>query len=121
MTSVSTTRSSTTARSPGPCGRYSRTESTPRTVSFTGALSDTWTIQDFSPLGYIPNGVRLTAYGGAASDLPADVFDHQLRAIAEGWLKVSVAKVYQGLESVREAQSDLEAGVTPGKYVVVPG
>lgn len=49
------------------------------------------------------------------------MFDHQLRAIAEGWLKVSVAKVYQGLESVREAQSDLEAGVAPGKYVVVPG
>ncbi len=54
------------------------------TVCFTGALSDTSTIRDFSPLGHIPNGVRLTAYGGAASDLPADVFDHQLRAIAEG-------------------------------------
>jgi NADPH2:quinone reductase len=89
------------------------------TVCFTGALSDTWTIPDFSPLGFIPNGVRLTAYGGAASDLPADVFDHQLRAIAEGRLKASVAKVYQGLESVREAQTDLEAGVTPGKHVVV--
>ncbi|MFI1358395.1 zinc-binding dehydrogenase [Streptomyces sp. NPDC020898] len=91
------------------------------TVCFTGALSDAWTIRDFSPLGHIPNGVRLTAYGGAASDLPADVFDHQLRAIAEGCLKVSVAKVYQGLESVGEAQTDLEAGVTPGKYVVVLG
>ncbi len=89
------------------------------TVCFTGALSDTWTIQDFSPLGYLPNGVRLTAYGGAASDLPADVFDHQLRDIAEGRLKVGVAKVYQGLESVREAHTDLEAGVTPGKHVVV--
>ncbi len=36
-------------------------------------------------------------------------------------MKVSVAKVYQGLESVREAQTDLEAGGTPGKYVVVLG
>ncbi|MEU4345313.1 zinc-binding dehydrogenase [Nocardia sp. NPDC023852] len=89
------------------------------TVCFTGALSDTWTIQDFSPLGYIPNGVRLTAYGGAATDLPAEAFQRQLQAIAEGRLKVTIAKTYRGLESVREAQTSLESGAVPGKHVVV--
>lgn len=89
------------------------------TVCFTGALSDDWTVADFSPLGYIPFGVRLTAYGGGATDLPAEVFDRQLRAIAAGRLKISVAKVYQGLERVRDAQADLEARAEPGKYVVV--
>ncbi|WP_454622005.1 zinc-binding dehydrogenase [Bradyrhizobium cenepequi] len=89
------------------------------TVCFTGALSDEWVIPDFSPLGYIPFGVRLTAYGGEATDLPSDVFSRQLQAIAEGRLKVSVAKVYYGLEQIRDAQADLEAGTTPGKYVVV--
>ncbi|MEU0163007.1 zinc-binding dehydrogenase [Streptomyces sp. NPDC006261] len=89
------------------------------TLCFTGALADQWTIPDFSPLGFIPNGVRLTAYGGAATDLSADVLDHQLRAIADGRLKVSVAKIYHGLESVREAQADLESGAYPGKHVVV--
>jgi NADPH:quinone reductase-like Zn-dependent oxidoreductase len=89
------------------------------TVCFTGALSDTWTLKDFSPLGYIPNGVRLTAYGGAATDLPAEAFQHQLQAIADGRLKVSIAKIYHGLESVREAHTDLESGTTPGKHVVV--
>ena len=88
------------------------------TACFTGALGDHWTIPEFDPFS-IPFGVRLTSYGGRANDLPADVFDRQLRAIAEQRLKVSIANVYHGLESVRDAQSDLEAGKTPGKHVVV--
>ncbi|MFB6845280.1 alcohol dehydrogenase catalytic domain-containing protein [Streptomyces sp. NPDC056373] len=88
------------------------------TVCFTGALAGQWTIPDFSPF-MIPGGVRLTSYDGAATDLPADVLAHQLQAIAEGRLNVPVAKVYHGLEQVRDAQADLESGTTPGKHVVV--
>lgn len=69
----------------------------------------------------IPNGVRLTSYGGQAVDLPADVFAGQLQAIAEGCLKAPVGKVYDGLEQVRDAQADVESGTTPGKHVVVLG
>lgn len=89
------------------------------TTCFTGALGDQWTMPVFDPFSLIPFGVRLTCYGGKATDLPADVFNCQLEAIAAGQMKVSVAKVYQGLEGVRDAQSDLEAGSTPGKHVVV--
>ncbi|MEV5721331.1 zinc-binding dehydrogenase [Amycolatopsis mediterranei] len=88
------------------------------TVCFTGALAGQWTIPDFSPF-LIPGGVRLTSYGGQATDLPADVFAHQLQAIAEGRLTVPVAKVYRGLERIRDAQADVESGTTPGKHVVV--
>lgn len=88
------------------------------TACFTGALSDEWTIPDFSPLA-IPSGVRLTSYSGTADDLPAGVFDQQLNAVASGRLKVAIAKVYHGLDQVREAQSDLESGTRPGKHVVV--
>ncbi|MET8079060.1 zinc-binding dehydrogenase [Streptomyces sp. NPDC005303] len=88
------------------------------TVCFTGALAGQWTIPDFSPF-MIPGGVRLTSYAGEAADLPADVLAHQLQTIAEGRLKVPVAKVYHGLEQVRDAQADLESGTTPGKHVVV--
>jgi NADPH:quinone reductase-like Zn-dependent oxidoreductase len=88
------------------------------TVCFTGALAGQWTIPDFTPF-MIPSGVRLTSYAGEAADLPADVFAHQLQAIAEGRLKVPVAKVYHGLEQVRDAQADVESGTTPGKHVVV--
>ncbi|MER6291215.1 alcohol dehydrogenase catalytic domain-containing protein [Streptomyces sviceus] len=88
------------------------------TVCFTGALAGQWTIADFSPF-MIPGGVRLTSYAGEAADLPADVLAHQLQAIAEGRLNVPVAKVYHGLEQIRDAQADLESGSTPGKHVVV--
>ncbi|MFD4034432.1 alcohol dehydrogenase catalytic domain-containing protein [Streptomyces sp. NPDC058637] len=88
------------------------------TVCFTGALAGQWTIPDFSPF-MIPSGVRLTAYAGEATDLPAEVFQRQLQAIAAGRLTVSVAKVYHGLEQVRAAQADVETGTTPGKHVVL--
>ncbi|WP_435857485.1 alcohol dehydrogenase catalytic domain-containing protein [Streptomyces olindensis] len=88
------------------------------TVCFTGALAGQWTIPDFTPF-MIPGGVRLTAYAGEAGDLPAEVFRHQLRAIADGRLTAPVAKVHHGLEQVRAAQADVEAGTTPGKHVVL--
>jgi NADPH2:quinone reductase len=87
-------------------------------VCFTGALAGQWTIPGFTPF-MIPNGVRLTSYAGQAADLPAEAFAGQLRAIAEGRLQVPVAKVYHGLEQVRDAQADLESAATPGKHVVV--
>ncbi|MET7738088.1 zinc-binding dehydrogenase, partial [Streptomyces sp. NPDC005402] len=64
-------------------------------------------------------GVRLTSYVGEAADFPADVLAHQLQTIAEGRLNVPVAKVYHGLEQVRDAQADLVSRGTPGKHVVV--
>ncbi|MFJ3616763.1 alcohol dehydrogenase catalytic domain-containing protein [Streptomyces iakyrus] len=88
------------------------------TVCFTGALAGQWTIPDFTPF-MIPNGVRLTSYAGEATDLPAQVFQQQLHAIAAGRLKAPVAKVHHGLEQVRAAQADVEAGTTPGKHVVL--
>ena len=39
-------------------------------VCFTGMLSNQWTVRDFYPIEYLPRGVRLTAYGGGAADLP---------------------------------------------------
>jgi NADPH:quinone reductase-like Zn-dependent oxidoreductase len=88
------------------------------TVCFTGALAGQWTISDFTPF-MIPNGVRLTSYAGEATDLPAQVFQQQLQAIAAGRLKAPVAKVHHGLEQVRDAQAAVEAGTTPGKHVVL--
>jgi NADPH:quinone reductase-like Zn-dependent oxidoreductase len=89
-------------------------------VCFTGALAGQWTIPDFTPF-MIPNGVRLTAYGGAATDLPAPVFQQQLQAIADGRLTAPVGHVYHGLEQVHAAQADIETGTTPGKHVVLLG
>ncbi|MGC9382244.1 alcohol dehydrogenase catalytic domain-containing protein [Streptomyces sp. MH13] len=90
------------------------------TVCFTGALAGEWTIPHFTPF-MIPGGVRLTSYGGEARDLPAEVFQRQLDAIAAGHIKPPIAGVHHGLEQVRAAQADVESGTTPGKPVVVLG
>jgi NADPH2:quinone reductase len=59
-------------------------------VCFTGMLSNQWTVADFYPIEYIPSGVRLTAYGGDAADLPAEVLQSYLDAVAAGRLTVPI-------------------------------
>lgn len=88
------------------------------TVCFTGMLSDQWTIEEFYPLDWLPNGVRLTAYGGEAADLPAEVLQQFLDAVAEGRARVPLGRVYR-LDDIAQAHADMEAGVVGGKGVVV--
>jgi NADPH:quinone reductase-like Zn-dependent oxidoreductase len=88
------------------------------TVCFTGMLSDQWTVPDFSPIDFIPNGVRLTAYSGEAEDLPPVVLEEFLDVIASGEVRVPIGKVY-ALEDIVDAQQDMEDGSVAGKLVVV--
>ena len=87
-------------------------------VCFTGMLSDQWTVRDFYPIEYLPRGVRLTAYGGDATDLPAEVLQDFLDAVAAGEAHVPIHRVYR-LEDVAEAHADMEAGRAAGKLVVL--
>lgn len=87
-------------------------------VCFTGMLSDQWTIPDFYPMDYLPNGVRLTAYSGGAEDLPASVLQGFLDDVVAGRADVPIGKVY-GFEDIVEAHADMEAGQLIGKGVVV--
>lgn len=88
------------------------------TVCFTGLLSNQWTVKDFYPIDYLPAGVRLTAYGGAASDLPREALQRVLNAVADGTLPIAVHHVYDGLEQVPQAHSDMENNTATGKLVV---
>jgi NADPH2:quinone reductase len=88
-------------------------------VCFTGMLSDEWTIHDFYPMDWLPNGVRLTAYSGEAADLPADALQGFLDQVAAGAARVPVGRVYR-LDQVVQAHRDLEAGAVDGKAVVLP-
>ncbi|MBT2396660.1 zinc-binding dehydrogenase [Streptomyces sp. ISL-100] len=87
------------------------------TVCFTGMLSNEWTVPDFYPIGYLPNGVRLTGYGGESADLPAAVLQDCLDKIADGRLALGVPQVYR-LEDIREAHADMEHNRSVGKLVV---
>ncbi|MGM1065139.1 zinc-binding alcohol dehydrogenase family protein [Saccharothrix sp. Mg75] len=86
---------------------------------FAGMLAEEWTVRDFYPIGYLPRGVRLSAYGGDASDLPPAVLQGFLDAVAEGRLTVPVHRVY-ALDEIAAAHADMEAGNAVGKLVVVP-
>jgi NADPH:quinone reductase-like Zn-dependent oxidoreductase len=88
-------------------------------VCFTGMLSNEWTVPDFYPIDYLPTGVRLTAYGGEAADLPSDVLQAFLDAIAAGRLSVPIHRVY-ALTEIAQAHADMEHGRATGKLVVLP-
>ncbi|WP_147106945.1 zinc-binding alcohol dehydrogenase family protein [Nesterenkonia populi] len=88
------------------------------TACFTGMLSDQWTIPDFYPMDWLPNGVRLTAYSGDAGSLPAPVLQEFLDAVARGRAAIPLGRVY-ALEQIEEAHHDMEAGVIGGKGVVL--
>ena len=77
-----------------------------------------WTVRDFYPIGYLPRGVRLTAYGGEASDLPAAVLQSFLDTVAAGRLTVPLYRTYT-LDEIRIAHADMEADNATGKLVVV--
>ncbi|KRB68240.1 NADPH:quinone reductase [Kitasatospora sp. Root187] len=87
------------------------------TVCFTGMLSNQWTVPDFYPIGYLPRGVRLSAYGGEAGDLPAEVLQRYLDRIAAGEITAGPIHVYP-MDEIRAAHSDLEHGHRFGKLVV---
>ncbi|HEY0693736.1 MAG TPA: zinc-binding dehydrogenase, partial [Kribbella sp.] len=86
-------------------------------VCFAGMLSNQWTVPDFYPIGYLPRGVRLSAYGGGASDLPAEVLQEFLDAVAEGTAVVPIDRVYP-FDRIVQAHTRMEAGDATGKIVV---
>lgn len=88
-------------------------------VCFTGMLSNEWTVRDFYPIEYLPRGVRLTAYGGDASDLPPAVLQEFLDAVAAGEAHVPIHRTYR-MDEIAEAHADMEAGRAAGKLVVLP-
>ena len=90
------------------------------TVCFTGMLSDNWSIPDFYPMDWLPNGVRLTAYSGSAADLPPSVLQEFLDAVATGTARVPVGGTYR-LDDIVQAHRDMEAGTVGGKGVVLVG
>jgi NADPH:quinone reductase-like Zn-dependent oxidoreductase len=88
-------------------------------VCFTGMLSNQWTVRDFYPIDYLPRGVRLTAYGGDATDLPPTVLQDFLDAVAAGDAPVPIHRTYR-LDDIATAHTDMEAGRATGKLVVLP-
>ena len=88
-------------------------------VCFSGMLSNEWVIPDFYPIDFLPTGVRLTAYSGEASDLPAEVLQSFLDAVAAGEITLPISRVF-GIDEIGEAHALMESGQANGKIVVLP-
>ena len=88
------------------------------TVCFTGMLSDQWSIPNFYPMDWLPNGVRLTAYSGGATDLSPATLQGFLDAVADGTATVPLGRVYS-LDQIVQAHHDMEQSAVGGKGVVV--
>lgn len=88
-------------------------------VCFTGMLSNEWTVKDFYPIDYIPSGVRLTAYGGNASDLSPEALQAFLDSVATGKISVPVHRLFR-MDEIQEAHAYMESGKASGKLVVIP-
>jgi len=86
------------------------------TVCFVGMLSNEWIVKDFYPIDYLPNGVRLSAYGGEADDLPAPVLQRFLDRIADGSIDLGPATTYR-LADIPKAHADIDANRVAGKLV----
>jgi NADPH:quinone reductase len=86
-------------------------------VCFSGMLSNQWTVRDFYPLDYLPTGVRLTAYKGDAADLPPQVLQDFLAAVAAGTAAVPIGHVYR-FNQIAEAHAAMEQNRASGKLVV---
>lgn len=88
-------------------------------MCFTGMLSNQWTVRDFYPIEYLPRSVRLAAYGGDATDLPAEVLQDFLVAVAAGDANVPIHRIYR-IDDIAGAPADMEAGRATDKLVVRP-
>lgn len=89
------------------------------TVCFTGMLSNEWLIENFYPIDFIPSGVRLTAYSGEASDLPANVLQTFLDDAAAGRARIPLHSAFP-LSSIAKAHRLMEESAATGKLVVLP-
>jgi NADPH:quinone reductase len=87
-------------------------------VCFTGMLSNQWTVRDFYPIDYLPRGVRLTAYGGEAADLPSQLLQAFLDSVATGTAVVPIGRIYR-LDQIVQAHTDMETNQVSGKLVVL--
>lgn len=88
------------------------------TVCFAGMLSNEWIVPEFYPIGYLPTGVRLTAYSGQAGNLPAEVLQQILDRLAGGTLSLGPVTVYR-MDEIRRAHHDVETNAVSGKVVVL--
>ena len=87
-------------------------------VCMTGILGGKWTLEEFTPMGDIPNGVKLTSYSGGAGDLDGAQLQRFVGDVAAGRQAIDVDRTFT-LAEVPDAHRYMEANRATGKLVVL--
>lgn len=87
-------------------------------VCMTGILGGQWTLDRFTPMGDIPNGVKLTSYSGDSSNLDAARLQAFVDEVEAGTQAIDVDRTF-GLDELPDAHRYMEANRATGKLVVV--
>lgn len=91
------------------------TVSQPGFVCLTGILGNVFSYKNFSPIGFIPNGVFLSAFH---SNFPTQkIMDEIFGIIKKNHLKPLYSKVFK-LDDIVEAHKLLEEGTAGGKIIL---
>ena len=86
-------------------------------VCMTGMLSETWTIQDFAPMDYIPAAVNLTVYDTGQISVGQKIFQSFISMVESGEIKLSIGGVFK-LDNIVEAHKLMDSNKASGKIVV---
>ena len=87
-------------------------------VSMTGMVGNSWSFDEFSPMGAIPTAVNLTTYSGGVEDFMRTPLQELVRDIELGLLKPKIGGIF-GLNEIVEAHRTMESDSAGGKIVVL--
>jgi len=87
-------------------------------VCMTGMVGNKWSIDDFSPMDWIPTAVNLTTYSGGSEDFMLTPLNDLAEQVAAGRLHVQVGKTFK-IEEIVEAHRCMEEDRAGGKIVVL--
>lgn len=87
-------------------------------VCMTGILGNEWTMKDFTPMGDIPTGVKLTSYGGTADCLDLQLLQKFVDDVSKGRRQVNLDRIFR-MDQIQAAHHYMESNQATGKLVVV--
>jgi NADPH:quinone reductase-like Zn-dependent oxidoreductase len=87
-------------------------------VCMAGIVGNSWTVDNFSPMEYIPVATRLTTYSGWVPEWMATPLESLVKQIEAGQLKVKVGKVFK-MDQIVEAHQCMDESAAEGKIVVL--
>jgi NADPH:quinone reductase-like Zn-dependent oxidoreductase len=86
-------------------------------VCMTGMVGNSWSFEEFSPMGAIPTAVNLTTYAGGSEDFMRTPLQEFIDAIEEGATSIKLGPVLS-LDEIVEAHRLMEENRAGGKIVI---